>query len=104
MPEANKSQKRADALFGQIALRLGIVTREQLQEALELQRYAVAHKPLGMILIELQYVKDADLARIVEVQKKALEAANSRREVVREDNLFGKVAISMGHCTEEQVH
>ena len=44
-------RKRADALFGQIALRLNIITKEQLQEALELQRFAEDKKPLGLILI-----------------------------------------------------
>lgn len=103
MADAEKRRKRADSLFGQIALRLGIVSREQLQEALELQRYATTPKPLGVILIDLKYVSDKDLGRIVEAQKALVAQAASRHEVVREDNLFGKVAISMGHCSEEQV-
>ena len=101
--EKEKHQKRADSLFGQIALRLGIVTKKQLLDALELQRFAKTHKPLGMILMELKLVSDADLQKIVEAQKALLSQANTRQKAVREDNLFGKVAIRMGYCMEEQL-
>lgn len=98
-----KSKKRADSLFGQIALRLGIVNKKQLDEALELQRFAKGHKPLGMILMELGHVRQKDLDRIIEEQKAILAQANTRQKAVREDNLFGKVAIRSGYCTEEQL-
>lgn len=101
--QEKKHQRRADSLFGQIAMRLNIVTREKLQEALELQRSAQTHKPLGVILMELGTVTQPDLERIVEVQQKMLAQASLRQKAVREDNLFGKVAIRMGFCTEEQL-
>ena len=103
MATDDKHRKKADSLFGQIAMRLGIVTRDQLQEALELQRFAQGHKPLGVILMELKYVSNKDLERIVEAQKALLAEASVRQKAVREDNLFGKVAIRLGFCTEEQL-
>ena len=103
MASDDKHKKKADSLFGQIAMRLGIVTRDQLQEALELQRFAQGHKPLGVILMELKYVSTKDLERIVEAQKALLAEASVRQKAVREDNLFGKVAIRLGFCTEEQL-
>lgn len=99
----DKHRRRADALFGQIALKLGVVTREQLEEALDLQRFAKEHKPLGLILIELKHVTEAELARIIEAQKAVANRAESRAKAVREDTLFGKVAIRLGSCTEEQL-
>ena len=96
-------KKRADGLFGQIALKLKILTREQLQDALELQRYSQDHKPLGVLLMEMGHVTDKDLDKIVEVQRSILSQASLRQKTVREDNLFGKVAIRMGFCTEEQL-
>ncbi len=98
-----KSKKRADSLFGQIAMRLNIVTRQQLDEALELQRYAKGHKPLGVILMELKIVTPKDLERILDAQKALVAQQATRQKAVREDNLFGKVAIRMSYCTEEQV-
>ena len=103
MANDDKRQKRADGLFGQIAVRLGILTKQQLQEALELQRFAVGHKPLGVLLMELNYVKEADLARIIEAQKEMLTDASVRQKAVREDNLFGKVAIRLSCCKEEHL-
>lgn len=103
MASDDKHRKKADSLFGQIAMRLGIVTRDQLQEALELQRFAQGHKPLGVILMELKYVGPKDLEKIVEAQKALLAEASVRQKAVREDNLFGKVAIRLGFCTEEQL-
>src|SRR6516225_5677925 len=94
-----QSQKRADGLFGQIAVRLGILTKQQLQEVLELQRFARGHKPLGVLLMELNYVTQ----KILEAQKQMLTEASNRQKAVREDNLFGKVAIRLGCCTEEQL-
>ena len=99
----DKHKKKADQLFGQIAMRLGIVSRAQRDEALELQRYAQGHKPLGVILMELKWVQPKDLERIVEAQKAMLAEAAGRQKAVREDNLFGKVAIRLGLCTEEQL-
>jgi hypothetical protein len=103
MSSEDKHRTKADALFGQIALRLGIVTRAQLEEALELQRFAQGHKPLGVLLMELKYVSDKDLERILKAQQEILNQASSRQRAVREDNLFGKVAIRLGFCTEEQL-
>ena len=98
-----KHQKRADSLFGQIALRLNILSKEQLQEALEVQRYAKSHKPLGVCLMEMGYVTQKDLEKIVETQQQMLAQASMRQKAVKEDNLFGKVAIRMGFCTEEHL-
>jgi ribosomal protein S27E len=100
---SNDKQKRADALFGQIALRLEILTKAQLQEVLELQRFTHSHKPLGVLLMELKYVGSKDLDRILEAQKLILADASDRRKAVREDNLFGKVAIRLSCCTEAQL-
>jgi hypothetical protein len=103
MSNEEKSRSRADRLFGQIAMKLGIVTQKQLQDALEVQRFAAGHKPLGLILIELKFVTPSDLERILDEQKKILADAGNRQKAVKEDNLFGKVAIRMGFATEEQL-
>lgn len=103
MADAEKSRSRADRLFGQIAMKLGVVTQAQLQEALEVQRFAQGHKPLGLILIELKFVSPRDLERILEEQKKILAEAGNRQKAVKEDNLFGKVAIRLGFASEEQL-
>lgn len=101
--EETKSKRKADSLFGQIAVRLGIVTQKQLEEALEIQRFATGHRPLGLVLIDLKYVTQKDLDRIIKTQEEILQQQNARHRAVREDNFFGKVAIRLGYCTEEQL-
>jgi hypothetical protein len=95
--------KKADQLFGQIALRLGILSKAQLQEVLEIQRFATGHKPLGVMLMELKYITEKDLEKIINAQKQMLNEANLRQKAVKEDNLFGKVAIRMNFCAEAQL-
>ena len=98
-----KRKKKADGLFGQIAIKLNIVTRAQLNEALELQRYAKEDKPLGVIIMDLGYVKKEDLERIIQAQKAMVAEVGNRQKKVREDALFGKVSIRLGFCTEDQL-
>lgn len=51
-------------LFGQIALREGLIKPEQLEEALRLQASAGKAQLLGRILVERGYLSDRDVARI----------------------------------------
>ncbi|MHC4608112.1 MAG: zinc ribbon domain-containing protein [Planctomycetota bacterium] len=98
-----KRRKRIDALFGRIAMHLQIVNQRQVHQALEIQGQANEQRPLGLILMDLGYVSQKDLERILEKQRQLVQEAAMRAKAVKEDNLFGKVAISMQYCTEEQL-
>lgn len=102
--DEDKHRQKADSLFGQIALKLGVVTRKQLDDALELQRYAKDRKPLGVILLELKIIGQTELEKIIEAQKELVVQSHSRSKAVKEDNLFGKVAIRLSFCDEHQLH
>ena len=58
-------------LFGQVALEEGFITREQLLEALEVQKQRKASgksdKLLGQILIELGYLDTQQAQRIIDI-------------------------------------
>ncbi len=58
-------------LFGQVALEEGFITREQLLEALEVQKQRKAggksDKLLGQILIELGYLDTQQAQRIIDI-------------------------------------
>ena len=55
--------------FGEIALRLGFVTREDLGEALRVQRERMRqgerHKLIGLILLEMGRIDNAQLIEIL---------------------------------------
>jgi hypothetical protein len=101
--DEDKHRAKADSLFGQIALKLGLITRKQLDDALELQKYAKERKPVGVILMELKIIGQAELEKIIEAQKELVVASHSRAKAVKEDNLFGKVAIRLGFSDETQL-
>jgi len=94
---------RADTLFGEIALRLGILTAQQLDEALEIQKSLPERRPLGMILMDRNYVTQPDLERILAAQRRMVDQVVLRAQAAKEDSLFGKVALRMNFCGEEQL-
>lgn len=49
-------------LLGEILLEDGLVTKEQLQEALNLQQQSKEKKPIGELLVELGYLQEEGLA------------------------------------------
>ena len=102
--DEDKHRQKADSLFGQIALKLGLVTKKQLDEALELQQYAKERKPLGVILMELKIIGQRELEKVIEAQKELVVQSHTRAKAVKEDNLFGKVAIRLAFCSEQQLH
>jgi len=60
--------RRVKAKIGQLLLQKGLVTSEQLQEALSLQRSRERDKHLGQILVELGYVNRDELYAALAIQ------------------------------------
>src|SRR6187549_2013551 len=55
-------------LVGQIALELGFVTKEQLQECIELQAGQPQAKPIGTLLVETGMLSAERLAAVMDEQ------------------------------------
>lgn len=94
---------KAEQIFGQIAVKLGLITKEQLAEALEAQRLSPEHRALGKVLIGFGMLSEKDLGRIVEEQRRLTKDVNTRIKAVKEDGLFGRVAFKLGFCSEKQL-
>jgi CheY-specific phosphatase CheX len=75
--------------FGHYLLNKGIVTPEQLTEALEYQRSV--HLKLGVIAINAGYMVPSQVEQIHSMQK-------------RVDKRFGELAIEQGYITEAQLN
>jgi len=60
-------------LVGQIAVELGFLTREQLQECIDLQAGQVQPKPIGTLLLESGFLTQEKLAGVLEEQKRRLQ-------------------------------
>jgi hypothetical protein len=103
MSEA-RHRRRTDRLFGQIAVELGILSPENLEEALERQMSLSPAPPLGLVLMDLRLVTREDLERILDAQRKIVEKQRERGKDQRDDTLFGKVAVRLGFLTQDQLN
>ena len=100
----SRRRRRTDRLFGQIAVELGILTPEKLEEALQVQASAEVPAPLGMVLMDLRLVTREDLQRILDAQRRIVERHQDRAKDQKEDHLFGKVAIKLGFLSQDQLN
>lgn len=103
--KSDELQEKTDTLFCQIALQLKLVNKAQVKEALRMQqeilRTVNVRKPLGLIFVEKGFIDEVGLHKILETQKESLAKQNRQSREVRQDDLFGKIAIRLGFATED---
>ena len=99
------SKIQDEILFGLIALKEGILTQEQLDQAIAIQeRSSSRGSSLGTILVELGILKPEAVATILAIQKTNLAKEDPGTGKQRADSLFGRLAVRIGYVTEPQVH
>lgn len=91
-------------LVGQIALDLGLVTREQLQECIDLQAGQVQPKPIGALLIETGFLSEAQMASVIEEQRRRLEEQLPYAPVQRGTIAFGRLVVERGLTSQARVN
>ncbi len=96
------SSPKQDLLLGKIALRAGLITREQLYDCLIVQDRNPS-RTLGSILISRGHLKKQDVDRLLEMQKKAFEEI-SEGTPSRRHALFGRLLVEKGLASEYQVN
>ncbi|MBI3269714.1 MAG: protein kinase [Planctomycetes bacterium] len=93
----------APELFGKTALERGLVTREQLDEALReqgrLAREGLPPRPLGELLVSRGHLSAEALAPLLEEQRRRL----ADRETGGGETL-GRLAVTKGLCTDSAVN
>jgi len=98
------STGRGDLLLGKIALREGLITREQLFDCLQAQERNPS-KSIGSIMVARGYLRNEDVDRLVEIQKKAFESGpEGSPQPGRRSILLGKILVDRGLATEYQVN
>ena len=65
-------------LFGQILINFNLITQEQLDKVVELQKKSSPPRLLGELLVEQGYLDDKSLKSILSVQKRKLELSKSQ--------------------------
>lgn len=95
---------REEILLGKIAIERGLLTKEALDRAVAMQESQVPAPPLGSVLVEKGFLKQADLDVLLRVQRERLQAKAEYSDARLENILFGKLVVHLGLVTEEQVN
>jgi len=101
----DQREARADVRLGKLAVQQGLLSEEQLKQALEEQRLGVQRgrkKPrrLGVILAEKRFLDDDQVLALLEEQEAKFAAQAQRRA---EDRLLGQILVDAGFVEKDKV-
>ena len=88
-------------LFGMIAMSLGLVTKEQLDECLELQRQFTVPLPLGAIMLARGVLTKEQLEGVLKVQVKAIRGKYRDKSKTQRRRLLGEILIEQGYINRD---
>lgn len=91
-------------LVGQIALDLNLLTREQLQECIDLQAGQIQPKPIGTLLVESGFLTEAQLGTIMDEQRRRLEESLPYAPAQRGAVAFGHLVVERGLAQQQHVN
>jgi serine/threonine protein kinase len=94
---------QGDLLLGQIAIREGVITREQLFDCLQAQERNPS-RSIGSIMVSRGYLRQEDVDRLVEIQVKAFDRNGDGPDSGRRGALIGRILVNRGLATEYQVN
>ncbi len=91
-------------LLGRIAVEHGLLTEEQLQKCIEIQRSSGNPTRLGQVLLDLGYVNRHQLRFIEAKQGQRMEETDVFQNRPAREVLFGKLVVQLGYCREHHVN
>lgn len=101
--------------IGELLVGEGVITTEQLNEALEIQRNERGLRPLGNILIGLKFISNSEFRRVLRKHKKDMpigellvntgiispdQLSDALREQQNKKEKIGKILVAKGFATE----
>jgi len=92
-----------DLLFGRIAVKLGVVSRKDLNVALAAQDSGESRQ-VGKILLDRGAMDQDGLLKVLKIQRHNLGARSAYADTARENQLFGRIALREGWVTERQLN
>ena len=106
-----------DILLGQIAIERGLITEAQLEECLQNRALSSqkadpletispgkVFRPLGIVLLSKDYVKEEELIGLIEEQNRRFRALEEYRKMVKVDLLLGELLIKYNKTTQLQIN
>lgn len=91
-------------LIGQIALDLKFVTRDQLQDCINLQAGQVQPKPIGTLLMESGFLTLPQLTLVIEEQRRRMQESLPHAPQQRGEVAFGRLIVERGLVKQEHVN
>ncbi len=91
-------------LIGQIALERGLLTQDQLRQCLDLQAGQPNPKSLGVLLVELGFLTEAQISLLCEEQKRRLAEEVATAPAPKDEAAFGRLLVKAGHTSQERVN
>ncbi len=96
--------KLQEILIGNIAVKLNLLTPQQLEECLNEQDKTKPRKPLGLIMIEKGYLTKEKLDELLKIQSETIERKSDEYQKSLQDNLFGRILIVKKLVSAEDVY
>jgi len=87
-------------VIGELAVRDRLITRDQLDDVVDLQQKSNFSQPLGSLMLERKLLTHAQLDGLLQRQKEVLQDYEKALSV---SGLFGRIAIEVGLITEQQL-
>ena len=87
-------------VLGELAVRDRLISREQLEDIVELQQKGGFSQPLGSLMLDRNLMSRADLDGLLKRQKQALQDYEKTLSV---SGLFGRIAIELGLIDEKDL-
>ncbi len=97
------SERPKEILFGRIAQSMGYVRSEQVQNIVAAQMTHRVDKKIGQIMIDAGLLNQTQVDAILSYQERALGQPHSRLSSTVGESLLGRVALTQGYITEEQL-
>lgn len=95
---------KEDIIFGRIAVLNNIISKEQLEESLAIQKQSDTPRLLGSILLEKGYITKSQLKAILDTQKRKLPRPAVTAQEKREDIIFGYLAVKHEFASIESIY
>jgi predicted RNA-binding Zn-ribbon protein involved in translation (DUF1610 family) len=96
-----------DALLGQIAVEMGMITEEQLAACCKEQeatRRGTGPRPLGEILLEKGLVRKKDMEALIEEQNRRVRSLDRYQKIQKVEYLFGQLLVKNNLATQLQIN
>lgn len=95
-----KGKSPSKRLFGMIALSMGMINKEQLDECLEAQRESKKQQQLGDIMLERGKMTEKQVSEVLSIQEKMGDFTRLQTSESKGRKLLGEILVECAYIDE----